>query len=477
MSLPVIWIDFEDIFIHLETRARPSGIQRLAFEAAREMVAIAGPQRVRFVRHASGGSGFREVAFDTVRKGFAVATGREGVVKILRSLPDPAPEAPRAMRVAWRRVGALMPPEVRFAMLQVMLRLWDAAAAVPGVFRAVRHAWSRRRKEVSDSGGEAAPVRMARGDVLFALAAPWGSEHQARATAVCRDDGVRYVAMIYDMIPLVRPEFCVVQLERRFRAWITHMLPLCDPPLVISHATGRDVAAFARAEGIALRAPVRVVAIGSGFGGEGPALPAEPPLLPPGSYVLFVSTIEARKNHTLLFRVWRRMMTEMPMDQVPVLVFAGGIGWLVDDLMQQIRNSRFLDGKLAIVESPTDAALASLYRGAMFSVYPSHYEGWGLPVVESLSFGTPVVAARATSLPEAGGTLARYFADDDPADALRVIRGLIENPAELAAWHAEVRASFRPVSWQRTAREILDAIDGVEAAPACGQVDGVRLAV
>ena len=100
-----------------------------------------------------------------------------------------------------------------------------------------------------------------------------------------------------------------------------------------------------------------------------------------------------------------------------------------------------------------------------------------MPVVESLAFGTPVVAARATSLPEAGGSLARYFADDDPADALRVIRGLIENPAELAAWHAEVRASFRPVSWQRTAREILDAIDGVEAQAACGQVDGVRLAV
>jgi len=176
-------------------------------------------------------------------------------------------------------------------------------------------------------------------------------------------------------------------------------------------------------------------------------------------YILFVSTIEIRKNHALLFRAWRRLLDDIGPDRLPILVFAGAIGWIVDDLMQQIRNAGFLGGKLLIIESPSDATLEALYRNALFTVYPSHYEGWGLPVVESHAFGTPCLAARATSLPEAGGTLARYFTPDDPADLCRAIRHLIDNPADLDAWRAELRATFRPTPWHATAEAILAAID------------------
>ena len=69
---------------------------------------------------------------------------------------------------------------------------------------------------------------------------------------------------------------------------------------------------------------------------------------------LIVSTIEARKNHALLFAVWRRLLEDMPAATVPTLVFAGRVGWLVSDFMQQLRNSNFLDGKIVHIESPTD---------------------------------------------------------------------------------------------------------------------------
>ena len=65
---------------------------------------------------------------------------------------------------------------------------------------------------------------------------------------------------------------------------------------------------------------------------------------PPGSYALFVSTIEARKNHVLLMRVWQRLLNEMPSHAVPTLVFAGRVGWMVSDLMQQLDNTDWLDG-------------------------------------------------------------------------------------------------------------------------------------
>jgi glycosyltransferase involved in cell wall biosynthesis len=117
----------------------------------------------------------------------------------------------------------------------------------------------------------------------------------------------------------------------------------------------------------------------------------------------------------------------MPAATVPTLVFAGRVGWLVSDFMQQLRNSNFLDGKIVHIESPTDQELEALYDGCLFTVFPSLYEGWGLPVTESHAFGRPCIASKTTSLPEAGGSLARYIDPDNTADAYRVIRETIED--------------------------------------------------
>jgi glycosyltransferase involved in cell wall biosynthesis len=183
-------------------------------------------------------------------------------------------------------------------------------------------------------------------------------------------------------------------------------------------------------------------------------------LPPEGTYVLFVSTIEARKNHALLFRVWRRMLDEMPPAEVPTLVFAGRVGWLVEDLMKQLDNTGFLNRKISIVQDVTDADLTNLYRGCLFTLFPSLYEGWGLPVTESLALGKPCIAARNTSIPEAGGSLVRYFDPDCVSDAYAVIRATIEDRKGLRDWQAEITQSFVPVPWAATANAILDAIEG-----------------
>jgi glycosyltransferase involved in cell wall biosynthesis len=147
-------------------------------------------------------------------------------------------------------------------------------------------------------------------------------------------------------------------------------------------------------------------------GSHAPAdLMVGPPVLE-RPYVLMVGTIEARKNHAAMMRVWRRMLQTMPEAMVPDLVFAGKIGWLTTDLMQQLGNAGWLGGKIRFIESPPEADLASLYRHCLFSVFPSLYEGWGLPVTESLSFGKTVAASNRAAIPEAGGNFCVYFDPD-----------------------------------------------------------------
>ena len=180
--------------------------------------------------------------------------------------------------------------------------------------------------------------------------------------------------------------------------------------------------------------------------------------------MLFVSTIEARKNHVLVFQVWRRLLAALPPAEVPMLVFAGRVGWLVADLMLQITNTNYCDGKLLIVEDPSDAMLMRLYEGCLFTVLPSLHEGWGLPVTESLAAGKPCVTSNLSALPEAGGGLARTLDPFDLNDATRVIRGILDDREGLARWEREVRQRFVPVPWARSAAVLLDALDAQEPA-------------
>ncbi len=308
------------------------------------------------------------------------------------------------------------------------------------------------------------------GDTILVLGAPWSHPDYARLIRTHSEKhGLRVAMLVYDLIPLRRPEWFDSGLVPLFQSWIDTMLPLCHQIFAISRATAADLAAYAAQRGIALPGPVVPLPIGTGLPAVIARRDAAPGrmLPPPGTYALIVATIEVRKNHMLLFRVWRRLLEELPAADVPVLVFAGRIGWLVDDLLRQITNTANLGGKLVIVENPTDSELASLYDGCLFTLFPSFYEGWGLPVTESLALGKPCLMSDRTSLPEAGGTLARSFDPDNLHDAYDAVRAVITDRPGLARWEAQIRREFRHVPWSATVDALLDALDLRQAeAPA-----------
>src|SRR5258708_4019020 len=106
----------------------------------------------------------------------------------------------------------------------------------------------------------------------------------------------------------------------------------------------------------------------------------------------------------------------------------------------------------------------ALYGGCLFTLFPSFYEGWGLPVMESHAFGRPCIISKTTSLPEAGGSLARYIDPDNTTDAYQVIRETIQDQAGLREWRDRVRREFRPVEWSQSAHAVLKALDATKEA-------------
>lgn len=477
-----LWIDVEDLFEYVRSNyRRPTGIQRLAFEIYREVQARYGTTGlVHFVRHSLTGNGFQVVTWAEVATLFAGLTTSDAA-PTPQSVGRPAfPHLPARKFV--RRIAYRLSPALRAHVVDALvaqgraLRSWSRLISVLGqeVVRFPLEFWQQLNKPKAHGSPSSLAFEgsfadlAASGDILLMLGATWSHpDYAGLIHKQCKANGLQFAMLVYDLIPLRRPEWCNRLFVRDFRRWIDRVLPLCDVVFAISRATASDVEAYAVQQGIALRGAVITLPIGSELrqspGSRSSRLP------PPGSYALMVSTIEARKNHVLLFRVWRRMLEELPSEQVPTLVFAGRVGWLIDDLMLQIANTDNLGGKLILVESPSDADLAALYDGCLFTLFPSFYEGWGLPVTESLGFGKPCLIANRTSLPEAGGKLVRSFDPDNLHDAYAVIRGVIEDPVGLAQWEAQVRREFKPVPWSATADALLA---GLGLAPASSADSG-----
>ena len=473
-----LWVDIEDLIQYMGFHARPSGIQRVVLEISRALHARRGASgMVRFVRYDSVNDSFRSVEwadFETVFSALVQEpVGRPGMRIAQNALPYPALR--RLVRGVLRRLPESLHFQVRNALIaqERAFRAWARLlrASVRDLSRRSRqliHKLGRSNASATESDDPASRMTelsfaaaVAPGDTLLTLGAFWSNPNYPALLKKHRTRfGLRYALLIHDIIPLRRPEWCERDVTSTFRECFDRIMPLCDVVLTVSEATAADIVAYTRKHRIALPGPVVPIPMGSGFGPEHPmALSPRTDRLPPaGSYVLFVSTIEARKNHALLFRVWRRLLEELPTDAVPKLVFAGRIGWLVDDLMRQIANADYLGGKIIILENPDDTELAALYQGCQFTVFPSLYEGWGLPVTESLSFGKPCLIADRTSLPEAGGDLVRRFDPDDLHATYAAIRDVILDPKGLARWEENIRREFRPVSWTASAEALLAAL-------------------
>jgi len=180
-------------------------------------------------------------------------------------------------------------------------------------------------------------------------------------------------------------------------------------------------------------------------------------------FVLCVGTIEARKNGLSLLKVWRQIYAELG-DQTPLLAFAGRFGKIGgEEVRQYIEMHQELNQLVVVVDGPSDQAMAWLYRNCLFSAYPSHVEGWGLPVGESAWFGRYCVASKASSIPEVCGDLAGYV---DPDDLASIKAGLMKpllDPAYLRAREAAIAAA--PLrTWQNVADDLYEYIIGAGSA-------------
>jgi hypothetical protein len=146
-------------------------------------------------------------------------------------------------------------------------------------------------------------------------------------------------------------------------------------------------------------------------------------------------------------------------------------GWGVGDLLQDIELDPLTRGSIVQLNHVSDTELAYLYRQALFCIFPSLYEGWGLPVGEALAMGKAVVASGEGSLPEVGGDLVHYLPAWNPYEWADTIQAYVEHPELIAESERKVRAGYKPRQWSDTARTVRELIEELAATSAGDSLD------
>lgn len=301
-------------------------------------------------------------------------------------------------------------------------------------------------------------VQLSRETLIISGGLDWDFKNLDALAGLKREHHFRYCTIVYDMIPILFPHLVVPNLVPVFEQYFAQLASLADFAMCISEATRRDWTRFCRGRGV--ETPSYVFPLGSDLPVAKESLPPNlPETLEGKCFALFVSTIEPRKNHRMLYEAWDRCVRSKIVDRDrDRLVFVGRHGWAVNDLMREISANPATRDTLVVLNHVPDALLHLLYESSAFVVFPSLYEGYGLPLAEALVYGKPCISSNAGSLLELGGDLVIRL---DPKDTLgwaEAIAHYMRSPGELKDWSNRIRAEFCPVAWDQAAGQFFGAL-------------------
>jgi glycosyltransferase involved in cell wall biosynthesis len=186
-----------------------------------------------------------------------------------------------------------------------------------------------------------------------------------------------------------------------------------------------------------------------------------------GPYFLHVGTLQPRKNLIRLLRAFASLLGSgvEPLKSDLQLVITGKRGWLYNDLLAEIQKLGLAaNGRVVLTGYVPDADLPALLSGALAFVFPSLYEGFGFPVIEAMSCGTPVVCSNASSLPEVAGEAALLV---DPMDVASLAAALAQVATDAGLRRELIERGFRQASrfsWRRSAHQVLQVLEEVGRA-------------
>lgn len=452
-----LWLEVGDLLAWPHSHV--TGMPRTALSILCELrTNLEIPFRLRYCRYLSG-KGFVEVDDSQIASAIARLVGdtpRRGDPHIREVAGLRSNRFEPRIENFLRRIYRRLPSDIAAQSLSLYDALsdWISACRAHVVYRAGSFI---RRTTWKDS------ARMfSKSDILLSLIQSMNRRNSGYVFCVedmKRRDGFQYVAIIYDLIPWKLPNLFPSNTYNAFVPWLKKTIQTADLVLTISENTKRDLVTFLTCEGM-IPKEVEVIRLGdklfTSTATRGAIREVLRSLAKTG-YVLFVSTTTNRKDHRLLYYVWK-VLLERHGERVPPMMWAGVWGPYGHDLQFEMASNGDLKGRLITFASVSDEELDFLYKNCLFTLYPSIYEGWGLPVAESVAHGKYCVASNASSIPEIAGDLIDYHAPGDFDTCYRLVERAIFDDQFRKAKEEEICTKYRAHTWTDCTLMIIEKI-------------------
>lgn len=301
----------------------------------------------------------------------------------------------------------------------------------------------------------------------FVLLDAWWNRSLWPTVAQARHRGATIGVVMYDLLPVTHPEYFKPNVKEPFTTSLQIALEQGDYFVAISRTVRDALRQYAAEKGPPRRRGVTTFhhfRLGSTLDMVhqcGPVRDAVRQASPPDADhppYLTVGTIEPRKNHALLLDAFDRIWTRHPQAR---LCIVGRVGWLCEELIQRVERHPQYNRNLFMFHDLTDTELAYCYQHAKALIFPSHAEGFGLPVVEALQYGLPVLASDIPIHREVGQDYCTYFDRLVPDSLVRIVSDI-----ETSGEFPPVRRAdeFALPGWLASTRELLG-----QCLTACGQ--------
>ena len=321
---------------------------------------------------------------------------------------------------------------------------------VPRLYRHVQQASFERRARALAALYDPDPVSFGGKDVVVLLDSFWGGSTTLQAARRAHRQGARIVGYVHDLIPLTHPRFMPNWQRIGCGAAVRDLASFASGMMTTSRYTSSTLRAFL--------GETRSPPIEHNYHGHdiAPVEPARDRVRDDETYAM-IGTIEPRKGHAVVLAAFERLWAE---GHAAKLVFVGRMGWVERDFAEALTRHPELGRRLAILNDASDADLAAILARSTAAIVASAVEGFGLPVVEALAAGVPVIASDIPVFREIAGDHAAFFPAEDAGALAAVLRDFLRdapdrrNHARTFSWPSWRQSADR---FARLARDLADS--------------------
>lgn len=296
------------------------------------------------------------------------------------------------------------------------------------------------------------PARIQSGDILVITWGEWWDQVFTDYVVAQENAGVRVVQVIHDIATTTQSQF-FEQVMVSPTTYNAAVLPRASLVLAVSLNTKHELEAWLKAS--KLQVPkIEVIRNGDDIAVPKPERPADEQFtasrLTGKDYLMTVGTIEAKKNHALLYYVYKLALERGV--NLPKVVIVGRHGWGTDDIYGIMTHDSAVKDQFVFLHNTSDAELAWLYDHCLFTLQPSFHEGWGIPIAQSVARGIPCLCSSTSSMVEIAEGIVEHFSPFSTDECLAAIQRWLQ-PIALAAACERTR-HYQPTTWDDTFKQV-----------------------